>query len=108
MQGKLPASISGIFVTDIIKEHVPLFEKSSIDGILRRSNRNGPVFMACHQIFLPSYAIKLLRKPDFHFLWSIGEIRLVFQVATKIEASPIMNKDRFRGYEKLFLAPLSI
>ena len=92
-------------VTDIIKEYVPLFEKSSIDEFyadLTGMDR----FFGSYQ-----YASKLrntiIRETGLPISFGLSINKVVSKVATN-EAKPNNQLKIDEGYEKPFLAPLSI
>ncbi|MBC8769795.1 DNA polymerase IV [Arenibacter sp. BSSL-BM3] len=92
-------------VTDIIKEHVPLFEKSSIDEFyadLTGMDR----FYGCHQ-YSTELRRKIIKETGLPISFGLSANKVVSKVATN-EAKPNNELRIDIGYEKPFLAPLSI
>ncbi len=92
-------------VTDIIKEHVPLFEKSSIDEFyadLSGMDR----FFGCYQ-YASELRQKIIKETGLPISFGLSVNKVVSKVATN-EAKPNNQLKIDYGYEKPFLAPLSI
>ncbi|MCK0144743.1 DNA polymerase IV [Arenibacter sp. F26102] len=92
-------------VTDIIKEHVPLFEKSSIDEFyadLTGMDR----FYGCHQ-YSSELRRKIIKETGLPISFGLSANKVVSKVATN-EAKPNNELRIDIGHEKPFLAPLSI
>ena len=92
-------------VTDIIKESVPLFEKSSIDEFyadLSGMDR----FFGCYQ-YASELRRKIMKETGLPISFGLSVNKVVSKVATN-EAKPNNQLKVDFGYEKPFLAPLSI
>ncbi|MCK5440410.1 MAG: DNA polymerase IV [Maribacter sp.] len=92
-------------VTDIIKEQVPLFEKSSIDEFyadLSGMDR----FFGCYQ-HASELREKIIKETGLPISFGLSVNKVVSKVATN-EAKPNNQLKVDFGYEKPFLAPLSI
>lgn len=92
-------------VTDIIKEKVPLFEKSSIDEFyadLSGMDR----FFGCYQ-YASELRRKIMKETGLPISFGLSVNKVVSKVATN-EAKPNNQLKVDFGYEKPFLAPLSI
>ncbi len=92
-------------VTDIIKEQVPLFEKSSIDEFyadLSGMDR----FFGCYQ-HASELREKIIKETGLTISFGLSVNKVVSKVATN-EAKPNNQLKVDFGYEKPFLAPLSI
>lgn len=92
-------------VADIIKEQVPVFEKSSIDEFyadLTGMDR----FYGCHQ-FSTELRHKIIRETGLPLSFGLSINKVVSKVATN-EAKPNSQLKIEIGQEKSFLAPLSI
>lgn len=92
-------------VTDIIKEHVPLFEKSSIDEFyadLSGMDR----FFGCYK-YATEMRQKIIREIGLPISFGLSVNKVVSKVATN-EAKPNNQLKIDFGLEKPFLAPLSI
>ena len=92
-------------VTEIIKEHVPLFEKSSIDEFyadLSGMDR----FFGCYK-YASEMRKKIIRETGLPISFGLSVNKVVSKVATN-EAKPNNQLKIDFGYEKPFLAPLSI
>lgn len=92
-------------VTDIIKEDVPLFEKSSVDEFyldLTGMDR----FFGCHQ-FATELRQKVIKESGLPISFGLSVNKTVSKVATG-EAKPNNQIRVDFGREKGFLAPLSI
>lgn len=92
-------------VTEIIKEQVPLFEKSSIDEFyadLSGMDR----FFGCYQ-YASELRRKITKETGLPISFGLSANKVVSKVATN-EAKPNNQLKVDFGYEKLFLAPLSI
>ena len=92
-------------VTDIIKEKVPLFEKSSIDEFyadLSGMDR----FFGCYQ-YASELRRAITRETGLPISFGLSVNKVVSKVATN-EAKPNNQLKIDFGYEKRFLAPLSI
>ena len=92
-------------VTDIIKERVPLFEKSSIDEFyadLSGMDR----FFGCYQ-YASELRKKIIVETGLPISFGLSVNKVVSKVATN-EAKPNNQLKIDFGYEKPFLAPLSI
>ncbi|MFP2996886.1 DNA polymerase IV [Spongiivirga sp. MCCC 1A20706] len=92
-------------VTDIIKDQVPLFEKSSIDEFyadLSGMDR----FFGCYQ-FANELRNKVIKETGLPISFGLSVNKVVSKVATN-EAKPNNYLKIDHGLEKQFLAPLSI
>ena len=92
-------------VTEIIKEKVPLFEKSSIDEFyadLSGMDR----FFGCYQ-YASELRQKIIKETGLPISFGLSVNKVVSKVATN-EAKPNNQLKIDFGYEKPFLAPLSI
>ncbi len=92
-------------VTDIIKEYVPLFEKSSIDEFyadLSGMDR----FFGCYQ-YASNLRKRISKETGLPISFGLSVNKVVSKVATN-EAKPNNQLKIDQGYEKSFLAPLSI
>lgn len=92
-------------VTEIIKEHVPLFEKSSVDEFyadLSGMDR----FFGCYQ-YASEMRTKIIRETGLPISFGLSANKVVSKVATN-EAKPNNQLKIDVGFEKPFLAPLSI
>ena len=92
-------------VTDIIKEQVPLFEKSSIDEFyadLSGMDR----FFGCYR-YASELRQRIIRESGLPISFGLSVNKVVSKVATG-EAKPNNQLKIDFGYEKPFLAPLSI
>ncbi|MCL6267124.1 DNA polymerase IV [Flagellimonas myxillae] len=92
-------------VTEIIKEHVPLFEKSSIDEFyadLSGMDR----FFGCYK-YASEMRKKIIRETGLPISFGLSVNKVVSKVATN-EAKPNNQLKIDFGLEKPFLAPLSI
>jgi DNA polymerase-4 len=92
-------------VTEIIKEKVPLFEKSSIDEFyadLSGMDR----FFGCYQ-YASELRRTIIRETGLPISFGLSVNKVVSKVATN-EAKPNNQLKIDLGYEKPFLAPLSI
>lgn len=92
-------------VTDIIKEYVPLFEKSSIDEFyadLSGMDR----FFGCYQ-YASNLRKAIIKETGLPISFGLSVNKVVSKVATN-EAKPNNQLKIDLGYEKSFLAPLSI
>ena len=92
-------------VTEIIKEHVPLFEKSSIDEFyadLTGMDR----FFGCYQ-YASEMRKRIIKETGLPISFGLSVNKVVSKVATN-EAKPNNQLKIDEGLEKPFLAPLSI
>ena len=92
-------------VTEIIKEHVPLFEKSSVDEFyadLSGMDR----FFGCYQ-YASEMRTKIIKETGLPISFGLSANKVVSKVATN-EAKPNNQLKIDVGFEKPFLAPLSI
>nr|WP_299382999.1 DNA polymerase IV [Allomuricauda sp.] len=92
-------------VTEIIKEHVPLFEKSSIDEFyadLSGMDR----FFGCYK-YASEMRQKIIKETGLPISFGLSVNKVVSKVATN-EAKPNNQLKIDFGLEKPFLAPLSI
>lgn len=92
-------------VTEIIKEHVPLFEKSSIDEFyadLSGMDR----FFGCYQ-YASEIRKKIINETGLPISFGLSINKVVSKVATN-EAKPNNQLKIDEGLERSFLAPLSI
>lgn len=92
-------------VTEIIKEYVPVFEKSSIDEFyadLTGMDR----FFGCYQ-YASDMRRKIIRETGLPISFGLSANKVVSKVATN-EAKPNNQLKIDEGLEKPFLAPLSI
>ena len=92
-------------VTEIIKESVPLFEKSSIDEFyidLTGMDRFFGCFKHAHEL-----RQRIIKESGLNISMGLSENKTVSKVATG-EAKPNNEKQVPNGEEKPFLAPLSV
>lgn len=92
-------------VTDIIKETVPLYEKTSVDEFyldLTGMDR----FFGCQQLASELRA-KIIRESGLPISFGLSLNKTVSKIATG-EAKPNNGLNILRGTEKPFLAPLSV
>ncbi len=92
-------------VTDIIKETVPLYEKTSVDEFyldLTGMDR----FFGCQQLASELRA-KIIRESGLPISFGLSLNKTVSKIATG-EAKPNNELNILRGTEKPFLAPLSV
>ena len=92
-------------VTDIIKEKVPLFEKSSVDEFyadLTGMDR----FFGCYQ-YASELRNTIIKETGLPISFGLSANKIVSKVATN-EAKPNNQIKIDQGYEKPFLAPLPI
>jgi len=92
-------------VTEIIKEYVPVFEKSSIDEFyadLSGMDR----FFGCYQ-YASEMRKKIIRETGLPISFGLSANKVVSKVATN-EAKPNNQLKIDEGLEKPFLAPLSM
>ncbi|MBT8177987.1 MAG: DNA polymerase IV [Eudoraea sp.] len=92
-------------VTDIIKEQVPVFEKSSIDEFyadLSGMDR----FFGCYR-YASELRKRIMKETGLPISFGLSVNKVVSKVATN-EAKPNNQLKVDLGYEKPFLAPLSI
>lgn len=92
-------------VTDVIRNSVPLVEKSSIDEFyidLTGMDR----FFGCNK-FTSELKNKVVKESGLPVSWALASNKLVSKVATN-EVKPNGQLEIPFGQEKLFLAPLSI
>lgn len=92
-------------VTEIIKEYVPVFEKSSIDEFyadLSGMDR----FFGCYQ-YASEIRKKIIKETGLPISFGLSANKVVSKVATN-EAKPNNQLKIDEGLEKPFLAPLSI
>ncbi len=92
-------------VTDIIKADVPLFEKSSIDEFyadLTGMDR----FFGCYK-YASELRSKIIRETGLPISFGLSVNKIVSKVATN-EAKPNNQLKIDSGFEKEFLAPLSV
>lgn len=92
-------------VTDIIKEDVPLYEKSSVDEFyldLTGMDR----FFGCHKI-ASELRTKIIRESGLPISFGLSVNKTVSKIATG-EAKPNNEINILTGTERGFLAPLSV
>ncbi|MCB0737387.1 MAG: DNA polymerase IV [Bacteroidetes bacterium] len=92
-------------VTDIIKEHVPIFEKTSVDEFymdLSGMDR----FFGCYQLASELRA-KVIKETRLPISFGLSASKTVSKIATG-EAKPNNQIEIYKGTEKAFLAPLSV
>ncbi|WP_423997228.1 DNA polymerase IV [Maribacter sp. IgM3_T14_3] len=92
-------------VTEIIKEYVPVFEKSSIDEFyadLTGMDR----FFGCYQ-YASEMRKKIIKETGLPISFGLSANKIVSKIATN-EAKPNNQLKIDEGLEKPFLAPLSI
>lgn len=92
-------------VTDIIKEEVPLFEKSSIDEFYADLSGMDRFFGCYH--YASELRKKIIKETGLPISFGLSVNKVVSKVATN-EAKPNNQLKVDAGYEKPFLAPLSI
>ena len=92
-------------ITEIIREEVPLFEKSSIDEFYI-DYTGMDRFFGCFKM-AKELREKILRESGLPISLGLSENKTVSKVATG-EAKPNNYKEVIRGTEKPFLAPLSV
>lgn len=92
-------------VTDIIKEAVPLYEKTSVDEFY--ADLTGmDKFYGCHQ-FASELRSKIIRETGLPISFGLSTNKTVSKIATG-EAKPNNEIRIISGTEKPFLAPLSV
>ncbi|MFB9054779.1 DNA polymerase IV [Formosa undariae] len=92
-------------VTDIVKEHVPIFEKASIDEFY--ADLTGmDTFFGCYK-YASELRAKIIKESGLPISFGLSANKIVSKVATG-EAKPNNQLQIDHGYEKSFLAPLSI
>lgn len=92
-------------VTDVIKETVPLYEKTSIDEFyidLTGMDR----FFGCHKL-ASELRQRIIKETGLPISFGLSINKTVSKVATG-EAKPNNQLQIIKGTEKLFLAPLSV
>lgn len=92
-------------VTEIIKEHVPLFEKASIDEFYADLSGMDRFFGSYK--YASELRQRIIRKTGLPISFGLSANKVVSKVATN-EAKPNNQLKIDLGYEKPFLAPLSI
>lgn len=92
-------------VTDIIKEYVPLFEKSSIDEFYADLSGMDRFFGCYH--YASDLRKTIIKETGLPISFGLSVNKVVSKVATN-EAKPNNQLKIDQGYEKSFLAPLSI
>lgn len=92
-------------VTEIIKEHVPLFEKSSIDEFYADLTGMDRFFGSYK--YASEIRSKIIRETGLPISFGLSVNKVVSKVATN-EAKPNNQLKIDDGFEKAFLAPLSI
>ncbi len=92
-------------VTEIIKEEVPLFEKSSIDEFYADLTGMDRFFGAYK--YAAEMRQRIIRETGLPISFGLSVNKVVSKVATN-EAKPNNHLKIDQGFEKLFLAPLSI
>jgi DNA polymerase-4 len=92
-------------VTEIIKEKVPLFEKSSIDEFYADLSGMDRFFGCYH--YASELRKKIMKETGLPISFGLSGNKVVSKVATN-EAKPNNQLKVDFGYEKPFLAPLSI
>ncbi|WP_323789164.1 DNA polymerase IV [Psychroserpens sp.] len=92
-------------VTDIVKESVPVFEKASVDEFY--ADLTGmDKFHGCYK-YASELRQKIIKESGLPISFGLSENKIVSKVATG-EAKPNNQLKIDSGYEKSFLAPLSI
>lgn len=92
-------------ITEIIKEEVPLFEKTSIDEFY--ADLTGmDKFFGCFKL-TSEIRDKIIKETGLPISFGLSTNKTVAKVATG-EAKPNNKKEVERGQEKPFLAPLSV
>ena len=92
-------------VTDIIKEEVPLYEKTSVDEFyadLTGMDR----FYGCHK-FASELRQRIIKETMLPISFGLSQNKTVSKIATG-EAKPNNEIEVSKGTEKTFLAPLSV
>ncbi len=92
-------------VTEIIKEQVPLFEKSSIDEFYADLTGMDRFFGAYK--YAAEMRQRIVKETGLPISFGLSVNKVVSKVATN-EAKPNNHLKIDQGFEKLFLAPLSI
>lgn len=92
-------------VTDIIKETVPLYEKSSVDEFYIDLTGMDQ-FFGCHQL-ASELRQKIIKETGLPISYGLSINKTVSKVATG-EAKPNNEIQVLKGEEKPFLAPLSV
>ncbi len=92
-------------VTDVVKESVPLYEKSSIDEFYIDLTGMDQ-FFGCHQLASELRA-KIMNETGLPISFGLSVNKTVSKIATG-EAKPNNELKINRGTEKYFLAPLSV
>ena len=92
-------------VTDIIRDTVPLYEKSSIDEFY--IDLTGIDKFYDSQNLSAELRQKIIKETGLPISFGLSSNKTVSKIATS-EAKPNNHLNIFKGYEKSFLAPLSI
>ncbi|UTW61937.1 DNA polymerase IV [bacterium SCSIO 12741] len=92
-------------VTDIIKESVPLYEKSSVDEFYIDLSGMDK-FFGCHQL-AKELRHKIIRETGLPISFGLSANKTVSKIATG-QAKPNNQIRIIKGEEKPFLAPLSV
>lgn len=92
-------------VTDIIKESVPLYEKSSIDEFYIDLTGMDQ-FFGCHQL-ASELRTRIIKETGLPISFGLSANKTVSKIATG-EAKPNNEIRVFKGTEKPFLAPFSV
>ena len=92
-------------VTDVIKENVPLYEKSSIDEFYIDLTGMDK-FFGCHKL-ASELRQRIMKETGLPISFGLSVNKTVSKIATG-EAKPNNEIRVFKGTEKPFLAPLSV
>ena len=92
-------------VTDVIKEHVPLYEKTSIDEFYIDLTGTDK-FFGCHKL-ASELRQRIIRETGLPISFGLSINKTVSKIATG-EAKPNNEIRILKGTEKPFLAPLSV
>jgi len=92
-------------VTDVIKENVPLYEKSSVDEFYIDLTGTDK-FFGCHQL-ASELRQRIIRETGLPISFGLSMNKTVSKIATG-QAKPNNQIQILKGNEKSFLAPLSV
>ncbi|MFT5306636.1 MAG: DNA polymerase-4 [Chitinophagales bacterium] len=92
-------------VTDIIKEDAPIYEKSSIDEFYIDVSGMDK-FFGCYK-WSQELRLRIMRETGLPLSFALSQNKTVSKIGTG-EAKPNNHKQIIKGFEKPFLAPLSI
>ncbi len=92
-------------VTDVIKEHVPLYEKTSVDEFYIDLTGMDK-FFGCHKL-ATELRTRIMKETGLPISFGLSINKTVSKIATG-EAKPNNQKHVEKGTEKPFLSPLSV